>query len=93
MKDIDPSNLDDAVLCWICGTPSQKYLITCSDECHEKFVHILEQEFGIYKKLVDIVTGKTYKVPTRDIIERGLKYEDLKNYPEWTPADVTPSDP
>ena len=30
-----------------------------------------------------MVTGKAYRVPTRDIIEKGLKQGDLKNYPEW----------
>ena len=57
--------------------------MTCSDDCHEKLVYRLEQEYGIYKKAVDIVTGKAHRVPTRDIIERGLRQMDLKNYPEW----------
>ena len=57
--------------------------MTCSDDCHEKLVYVLEKEYGIYKKVVDLETGKTHKVPTRDIIERGLKHTDLKNYPEW----------
>lgn len=43
----------------------------------------LEREFGIYKKVVDIETGKTHRVSTRDIIEKGLRHHDLKNYPEW----------
>lgn len=43
----------------------------------------LEREFGIYKKVVDIETGKAHKVPTRDIIERGIRHQDLKSYPEW----------
>ncbi len=33
--------------------------------------------------MTDIETGKSYKVTTREIIEKGLKYRDLKNYPEW----------
>lgn len=81
-------SLSDPILCWICGRSSQKYLVTCSDECHEKLIHRLEKEFGIYKKVVDIETGKTYKVPTRDIIEKGLKYEDIKKYPEWRDSDA-----
>ncbi len=81
-------SLGDPVLCWICGGPSQKYLVTCSEECHEKLIHRLEQKFGIHKKVVDIETGKTHKVPTRDIIERGLKYGDIKNYPEWRDSDA-----
>lgn len=57
--------------------------MTCSEECHEALVHRLELEFGMYKKVVDIETGRAHRVPTRDIIERGLRYQDLKNYPEW----------
>jgi hypothetical protein len=57
--------------------------LTCSDDCHEKFVYRLEQEYGIYKKVVNLETGKTHKVPIRDIIEGGLRQIDLKNYPEW----------
>ena len=36
----------------------------------------LEREFGIYKKVVDIETGKIHRVPTRDIIEKGLRHQD-----------------
>ena len=43
----------------------------------------LEREFGIYKRVMDIETGKAHRVPTRDIIEKGLRHQDLKNYPEW----------
>ena len=42
-----------------------------------------DQRFGEYKKVVDAETGKAYKVPVRDIIEKGLKYKDLINYPPW----------
>ncbi len=70
--------------CSICGAPSGvKYRLTCSDVCHEEFILRLEKRFGVYKKVVDLETGKTHKVPTRDIIEKGLKQEDLKNYPEY----------
>ena len=41
------------------------------------------KEVGEYKKVVDIETGKAYKVPTRHILEYGLKHEDLKNFPLW----------
>jgi len=43
----------------------------------------MEKEFGIYKKVVDIDTGKIHRVPTRDIIEKGLRQQDLRRYPEW----------
>lgn len=38
---------------------------------------------GGYKKVTDMVTGKTHRVPTRYIIEKGLKQTELKNFPEW----------
>ena len=74
----------DLRVCVICGKP---YLIgrllTCSEECHRKLVERLIREFGECKKVVDVETGKAYKVPVRDIIEKGLKYKDLINYPPW----------
>lgn len=52
---------------------------TCSDACHEKF--------GEFKKVVDKETGIAYRVPTKFILERGLKYKDLKQFPEWKESD------
>ncbi len=57
--------------------------ITCSPICHEKFVMACEDEFGPYKKVIDQTTDKAYKIPTRDIIEIGLTWEDLAKYPLW----------
>lgn len=56
--------------------------LTCSDTCHEKFVKQLETEFGEMKKVTDTTTGITYKVPTRDIIEKGITWQDLPKYPQ-----------
>jgi len=71
-------------VCVVCG---KTYIIgrlyTCSDECHEKLIEKMVQEFGEYKKVVDVETGKTYKVPIRDILEKGLRHKDLINYPLW----------
>ncbi len=70
--------------CSICGSSSvSKYRLTCSDVCHEEYILRLEKRFGVYKKVVDVETGKTHKVPTRDILERGLRQQDLKHYPEF----------
>jgi len=33
--------------------------------------------------VTDLETMKVHKVPLRDLIEKGLKQEDLKNYPEY----------
>jgi len=51
--------------------------------CHEKLVDRLENEFGVYKKVLNLDTGKAHRVPTRDIIEKGLRQKDLRRYPEW----------
>ena len=70
--------------CVICGRSYiLGYRLTCSRECHEKLIEILIKKFGEYKKVIDAETGKAYKVPLRDIVEKGLKHEDLKNYPLW----------
>jgi len=57
--------------------------LTCSDGCHEELVRQLIASFGEFKKVVRQSTGVAYKVPTRDIIERGLKEEELDQYPLW----------
>jgi hypothetical protein len=59
------------------------YFYTCSKICHEALIIALEQKFGIYKKVTDVETQVTYKVPVRDIAEKGLTYQDLKFYPVW----------
>ena len=74
---------NEPLRCWICGSPCSGDRVTCSDKCHENLVETLENEFGIYKKVVDIETGKTHRVPIRDIIEKGLGQQDLRRYPEW----------
>lgn len=57
--------------------------LTCSDECHEKLVKGLISEFGEYKKVIHQSTGVAYRVPTRDIIERGIQGRELDRYPRW----------
>lgn len=68
-----------------CCNADIKFLgrITCSKECHEKFVKSIEREFGEVKKVIDDTTGIVYRVPTRDIIEKGLTWNDLYRYPQW----------
>jgi len=71
-------------VCVVCGRPYvYGRTLTCSEECHKRLVEKLVREFGEYKKIVDAETGVAYRVPTRDIIERGLRYEDLTKYPLW----------
>lgn len=57
--------------------------VTCSSKCHEEFVKLCGEKFGVFKKVIDETTNITYKVPTRDIIEKGLKWEELAKYPVW----------
>ena len=56
--------------------------ITCSVQCHQSLVGIMIKENeGEFKIITDIHTGKTHKVPMRDIIEFGIDYSDLARYP------------
>ena len=70
--------------CIICDTPiGIKGRETCSKSCHEELVKIAEGTFGASKMVTDSTTGISYKVPTRDIIEKGLAWKDLAKYPVW----------
>ncbi len=83
-------NIDNTVnrgdICIVCGEHIDvendiKNRITCSQKCHEEFIKFAERKFGTIKKVVCVETGKTYQVPTRDIIEKGLTWRDLPKYP------------
>jgi hypothetical protein len=70
--------------CVVCGSSYLGgHVYTCSEICHEKFVSKLIAEFGEFKKVVDVMTRKAYRVPTRDIVEKGLRHRDLTKYPKW----------
>lgn len=70
--------------CFICGkTYDQGRLMTCSDSCHEELIGWFIAKFGEFKKVVRGSTGVAYKVPTRDILEGGIKERDLDHYPIW----------
>jgi len=68
-------------ICTICGSLHNYREHTCSDECHKLFLDRVEQEVGKEKIIVDAATGKEHVVPTKEILENGLKQENLKNYP------------
>jgi len=72
------------VTCVIC---SQEYdggrAQTCSDSCHNEFVNRLVKKYGEFKKIVRNSTGEAFKVPTRDILEKGINEQDLDRYPRW----------
>ena len=71
------------VVCKISLDSSSNHKITCSDDCHEKFIQNMLEEYGTYKKVIDQDSGIAYRIPTRLIIEEGLRQQDLKNYPRW----------
>jgi DNA-binding LytR/AlgR family response regulator len=49
----------------------------------EQILQDCERAFGKYKKITLTTTGKSYKVPVRDIMTIGIKGVDLVKYPEW----------
>ena len=59
--------------------------VTCSDTCHEIYVLELMRRFGATKRIIDAASGKAYLVPTRTLIEKGIRHEDLHNFPEAPP--------
>lgn len=56
---------------------------TCSNDCHSKLVDELMKEYGEFKKVIDQETNIAHRVPTKDIIEKGLNQQDLYKYPKW----------
>jgi hypothetical protein len=78
----------DKNLCVICDEPTITGKMTCCGGCHEKFVEFCAGQYGASKKVTDQTTGISYNVPTRDLIEKGLKWKDLHNYPQWEENEV-----
>ena len=86
------------VPCWYClgsltqGREMCPYLVkatihggeSAEVECNrEGLVRHLIDTFGEFKKVVRMTTGEAFKVPTRDIIEKGIREQDLDQYPIW----------
>lgn len=81
-------------ICIICqGVYKGGRELTCSENCHEIFIERLIAQFGEYKKVVRMSTGIAYRVPTRDIIERGIREEELDQYPQWEEVESYKSEP
>jgi hypothetical protein len=78
---------DNVVMtCFICGMAysTDVYRTTCGKpECHEKLVQKIIAEYGEFKKVTRMSTGQTFKVPVRDIIEKGIREQELDKYPIW----------
>ncbi len=49
----------------------------------EKLIRRVIEQFGEFRKVVRMTTGEAFKVPTRDIIEKGIQEQDLDQYPKW----------
>ena len=76
------------MICFICQKIySLGRTATCSEECHDKLISGIVAEFGEFKMVVRQATGIAYRVPTRDIIEFGLREVDLSRYPLWEKQD------
>jgi hypothetical protein len=70
--------------CVVCGASySGGRELTCSDACHEELANRMVSIYGEFKKIIRASTGEAFKVPTRDIIERGVREQELDQYPRW----------
>ena len=79
--------------CPICGITAvfadgQDRMTCGKPKCHEAFVDKMIASFGQFKKVTRMTTGQTFKVPIRDIIERGVREQDLDKYPLWEEDDA-----
>ena len=70
-----------AMKCVICGEICPPGSVTCCEDHHEEFVMKVEAKVGTHKRILSMVTGKTHWVPVRDIIEKGIRHDDLASYP------------
>jgi len=57
--------------------------IKLGPDSREQIISRLIEQFGEFKKIVRMSTGEAFKVPTRDIIEKGIREQELDNYPKW----------
>ncbi len=62
---------------------------TCDEVCHAQWIEALIRQYGETRPITHLETGKVYAVPTRVILESGIKGSDLAKYPEVTP-EATP---
>jgi hypothetical protein len=77
-------------VCPACGATiglQRGRMYTCDEACHGAWMEQLVQQFGETRPITDLSTGKVYAVPTRVILESGIKGSDLAQYPEVTPVE------
>jgi hypothetical protein len=80
----DLSFMSDGI-CPACRKPlpiPRDRMYTCSDLCHGVWIDIQVARWGPTRTLTDMATGKRHLVPTREILEIGIKAENLHTYPE-----------
>ncbi len=76
-------------VCPACGSTiplARGRAFTCDEACHGKWIEALIAQFGETRPITSLETGKTHAVPTRVILEKGIKGSDLVTYPEVEPT-------
>jgi hypothetical protein len=71
--------------CAGCGTRLRRtrtYTLTCDLICHRAWLAQVIARLGPTKRITSLETGKTHLVPTRDLLEKGIRGADLPRYPE-----------
>ena len=74
---------DAAGRCPICHTRLRRdrtYTLTCDPICHRTLIERVIAQVGETKEVTSVETGKTYLVPMRDILEKGIRGSDLPRY-------------
>lgn len=74
-------------LCPVCGADlpppdDRRFSFTCDAACHRAWIDQLVARYGDTRDITDAETGKVYQVPTREILERGIRHAHLASYPE-----------
>ncbi len=82
----------EAGICPACGSliPLKRgRSFTCDEACHHTWVEGIIKKFGETRPITSMETGKVYAVPTRVILEQGIKGSDLEKYPEIIPESTS----
>jgi hypothetical protein len=84
-EEVKKTGMDICVVCGKEYEPAENVIVqlTCSKECHDKLVESFIARFGEYKKVIRAGTGEAFRVPIRDIIEKGISEQTLDKYPKW----------
>ena len=75
----------EAGICPSCGNLiplARGRAYTCDEACHATWIEAIIRRFGETREITHLESGKVYAVPTRVILEQGIKGSDLVTYPE-----------